>query len=444
MATFSRGHFIYVFLVGLAWIGIFPFSAYAVDLDFDTVLQQALAHSYDIAIAEKNIDISRIYTDEVRALYYPTLALRMDNEYVDIFGKDDEVVVIGNYVSPYGESTFQDSVTARLVYLIYDFGIRDLKSAHAAQGVRAAKLEADHANLAVRQEALDCYAKALAVSRELSASRKISQLRREIYGYVKRLFQAGAVDLTQVEKSALDLADVMTRIDDLTVDFQAMLDSLGCYTGKTYSAGETTLSMLAEPADTIPAASIDPRRLPKIAALEEEIARKKKEYDIARKEMLPQFYLDGALSMYGNDANNIVRSLENLEGRDGRISLVAQWEIFSGFGDLAKNRRIKEELARMNLEKEKRLSELSREINTASHAYALYQTGEENHRERRAGIDRSRATLDRLARQDIWDQVTLLENDIRLIEHELNLELKNIEKAAAGLKLKFWAEGQRH
>jgi outer membrane protein TolC len=251
------------------------------------------------------------------------------------------------------------------------------------------------------------------------------------------------VDQTRVEAAALELAEVVTRIDDLTIDFQAMLDLLGFYTGRFYTAADTTLTMLADPGKSIPPGPIDPRLLPEVLALEEEIARKEKEYAISRKEMLPQFYLNGGFSMYGNDTTNVLQSLENLGSRDGSISLVAQWEIFSGFGDQAKSLRIKEEAARMNLEKEKRLAELSREIQTASHTYEMYQAGEGNHRERRSGIDKSRVTIDRLARQDIWDQVTLLENDIRLIEHELDIELNKIEKSAAGMKLKFWMEGQR-
>ncbi len=425
MITHSRSLFVCTVLIVLTCIIYSPAVAQAIDLDFEAVMEQALVNSYDVAIAQKNIDISRIYTEEARSLYYPTLTMQAYNQYVDLFSQEDEVVATGDYISPYGESMFQNSLTARVVYLLYDFGVRDLKSDHAEQGVRVSRLKSDHASITARQDMLERYAKALAVSRQLEFQRTICERRRDIYGCVKRLYQAGAVDQTQVEASALELAEAATRIDDLTADFQAALDFLGYYTGQTYTAEDTMLAMLADPGDRIPPGAIDPLSLPEVAALDEEIARKEKEAAIAVKEMLPQFYFDGAFSMYGS------------------IALVAQWEIFSGFGDLAKSRRLKEEAARMNLEKEKRLAELAREIQAASHTYAMYQTGGAHRQERRAGIDKSRIMLDRLARQDIWDQVTLLENDIRLIEHELDMELKNIGKAAAGLKLKFWSQGQR-
>jgi outer membrane protein TolC len=443
MIIFPRAQITCLFLIGMLLLGFNPLCVQAVDLDFDTMLSQALEHSYDIAIAEKNIDISRLYTEEVRALYYPTLTLQAYNEYVDLFGEDDEVVTTGDYVSPYGESMFQDSVTARMVYLLYDFGVRDLKSAHAVQGERVSRLETDQVSLAVRQEVLERYAKALSIFTELKATQKICERRRNIYGYIKRLSQAGTVDQIQVETVSLNLSEALTRIDDLTIDYQTMLDLLGFYTGRSYSATDNTLTMLADPGESIPSRPIDPRLLPEVLALEVEIARKEKEYAISRKEMLPQFYLNGGFSMYGNDTTNVFQSLENLRSRDGSISLVAQWKIFSGFGDKAKSLRLKEEAARMNLEKEKRLATLSLEIQTASHTYELYQADEKHCREYCSQIGQSRMTLDRLARQEIWDQVTLLENDIRLIEHELDLELKLIKKAAAGLKLKFWVEGQR-
>jgi chromosome segregation ATPase len=120
---------------------------------------------------------------------------------------------------------------------------------------------------------------------------------------------------------------------------------------------------------------------------------------------------------------------------------VAKWEIFSGFRDLSKGRRLKEESKRLQLQKEKRLTELQQDTNALFEKYRLYGESRQQWDHRLSQIRESRSTLKRLSEQQVMDSLAALENEIQLLEQELDASLKMIERAVAGYKLHVLQRG---
>jgi outer membrane protein TolC len=58
-----------------------PTQAWPQTLEFDRVLSDALNNAYDLQIAAAKVDLKTIRVDEARAVYYPTLAMRLGSEY---------------------------------------------------------------------------------------------------------------------------------------------------------------------------------------------------------------------------------------------------------------------------------------------------------------------------------------------------------------------------
>jgi hypothetical protein len=105
-------------------------------------------------------------------------------------------------------------------------------------------------------------------------------------------------------------------------------------------------------------------------------------------------------------------------------------------------RRLRAEIQRLRLEKEKRAAELEREILDSYQAHRLLLDRDEQWQRRRLRIRQSQETLTRLRRQQVIDRIACLEHEADLVGHRLDLELKRVDRAVAGLKLTFWREGQ--
>lgn len=413
----------------------------ALVLDLDTVLAKALQHSHDLKIARTDIEISQFRKDEVRSLYFPSLTVRLYNEYVHAFPKDGQnVVSVGEEVSANVESAYEHSFTTKLSYPLYDFGARGLKYDNAKREIRMAHLNAEQLLLDIRLEMLSGYAQGLALQKRIETAAEVIRRRNDIFRCSRELQKSGQLGQAQVQDAALRLADTSSTLDDLFKERQKALQALSFYTGETYLPEDFKFAELPDPAEVL--AVPDIHQLPEIIAYDEEIARKEAEHAIARRAMLPQLLMNGSYRMYGTDRSSFAESFGNLEQRDTAVTLVAEWNLFSGFGDLAKIGRLKKEIQRVSLQKAKRMAELQRDVNTSYQNYRLYQRDQTEWDLRLAQIQERHATLHRLSEQKIIDRVECLEKEIELMQAKMEIDLQKVERAVAGLRLKFWEKGR--
>jgi outer membrane protein TolC len=435
----SRGLFpLYLLAAFLSLAGPAP----AAELTFDSVLTQAMDQAHDLKIARTDLEISRYRLDETRSLYYPTFDFQLYNEYVHVPDENAEgIVSVGTSVSTALESTYQHSVVASLNYELYDFGARGLKHKNALRELDIARLNLDQSRVDLKLQVLEAYTLGLRLFRQQETAGRVLSLRKEIYRSAQQLKEAGVVGTQRVESLALELADALGRSDDLETEFQNALNALAFFTKEAYRAEETAIAGLPVPAQEGELPEVG--RLPEIRAIEAEIEGKRTEMEIARKEMLPRLVAYGAYRMYGSDTNSFVQSLQNITERDATVAVVAEWNLFSGFRDLSKVRRLKAEIKRLAFEKEKRAAELERDIQDSYQAHRLLAARDEQWQKRRSRIRQSREIDKRLSRQQIIDRIAYLENEVDRAGYRLDLALKEIDRAFAGLKLSFWREGQR-
>jgi outer membrane protein TolC len=432
---------VFAYLLLLASGLSFAAAATAEVLDFDSVLEKAMMQAHDLKIAKTDLEISRYRLDEARSLYFPSFDFQLYNEYVHVPDESLQgIVSVGNSVSTALESTYQHSLVASLNYELYDFGARTLKHRNARRELDIARLNLDRSRVDLHLEVLEAYARGLRLWHRRESGLRILALRKEIYRNAQQLKEAGTVGRRRVEELALELAEALGRIDDLDAEYQNALNALTFYTAVRYRAEQTIFSDLPDASGNEAVPEVE--KLPEIRAIAAEIDGKKAEVEIARKEMLPRFVAYGAYRMYGSDTNSFARSLNNLTERDATVAVVAEWNLFSGFRDLSKVRRLRAEIQRLSLEKEKRAAELERDILSSYQAHRLLLDRDEQWQKRRLRIRQSRETDSRLSRQQLLDRVSYLEHEVDLAAHQLDLELKKVDRAVAGLKLAFWREGQ--
>ena len=424
-------------------VGSPPAATFAQRLELEAVLLQAEKNAHDLKIARTDVEISRHRLGEVRSLYYPSLDFLFYNEYVYVPEKNEQgIVSVGKSVSTTLESTYQHSLVASLNYQLYDFGARRLKYQNAQREMEIARLNLSRSRLDLRIQVLESYGRGLRLWRRLESVQRILELRKEIYRNAQQLKEAGTVGQRQMEAFALELSEALGRADDLKRDYQIALSSLTYYTAEPYEAEQTAFTDLPEPDrnEAVP----DAARLAEIRAIEAEIDGKRAEVEIAEKEMLPRLSAYGAYRMYGNDPDSFGQSLDNIDERDATVAVVVEWNLFSGYRDVSKVRRLKAEVERLFYEKEKRAADLARDIQSSYKTHRLFAGREEQWQKRRSRIRRSREIDSRLSRQQLIDRIAHLEHEVDLVRHQLDLDLKQIDRAVAGLKLAFWREGQQN
>jgi hypothetical protein len=124
------------------------------------------------------------------------------------------------------------------------------------------------------------------------------------------------------------------------------------------------------------------------------------------------------------------------------VGLVARWEFFSGFRDVARLNQLRLQIEQLQLEKGRRLGELQKQVRAASRIRQLADGAGDRQDEREGVLKQSADALERLAEQRVVDRVTLLEQQIELMEQEQNMEITQMQRQLAGWQLRFWTEGQ--
>ncbi|MBN2429778.1 MAG: TolC family protein [Deltaproteobacteria bacterium] len=415
-------------------------SSQAETLSFDQILNQAVAHSWDLRIREKEMGIRQYSLQEVRSLYYPTLSVRFDNQYVHDLTDGDNVISVGDQVVRVDGSSYQHSFTAGMNFLLYDFGARGLRLDNAKKDVRIAALNRNHTLLETKINVLDAFAQCLKIVRRHKTVEATLHHRQKIYTLTCRLQKSGSVGQVEVNDAALALAEAVTEQEKLKRNFEEALLNLAFFTGTAYDPQATTFAPLPVAPD--PRHRPRPGRLAEIRAYDEEIRKLKAEREILKKSMFPTISLAANFRMLGSDPDSFSTSLENLEGRDTSAALVARWEVFSGFRDVARTNRLQKEVERLSLEKERRLHDRKREMNSAYQRLLLAQAAVPDLKKRDRLLERRAATDNRLAENRITDRVSFLQREIDLMEQKLAVTLEQMEGRIAGLRLKFWQEGE--
>ncbi len=408
-------------------------------LSFDHILEQALAHSWDLRIAQKEIDISRYALLETKSLYYPTLSVRFDNQYVNDLTDGDNVISVGDQVVRVDGSTFQHSFGVGMNYLLYDFGAHGLRVNNAKKDVRIAALNRDRSFVETKLNVLDAYGRCIELSRRWNSAKETLRHRRNLYTLTCKLRKSGSVGQVEVNDAALALAEALTQQEVLRRRFEETLFNLSFFTGEDYDPEIIDFTPLPTPPD--PLNPPRPGLLAEIRAYDEEIRKLKAERNILQRSMLPTISLAANFRMLGSDEDSFTTSLEDLESRDTSVALVARWEIFSGFRDVARLKRLLKEVEHLSLEKERRLHDRKREIDAAYQTYRLARAAEPDLRERENILERRAETDTRLAEKQITDRITYLQREIDFMEQQLAVTLERMEGRLAGLRLKFWQEG---
>ena len=414
-------------------------SGAATPLEFEAVLQQAVAHSFTLKIAQSDIALRKIELKSASSSYLPTLTLRYDLGYVWALDGQGDVVSVGDSVSTNATSTWQNSLSASLGLLLFDFGARAQTVAQSRHRISAAELSWAEELHKLRSRTIDLFTQGLLAQRRLRAMAAMTLLRKDLFRTLDQLQSAGTIGRAELQETALQLAADLMTLDDQRLALEQALQALTALTGADYHSDTVEFMPLPEPgtAEVI----IASEQLPQLQIYDEELARLQAEQATARREMLPSLSLAGNYRLYGADHDSPGRTLGELENRDASVGVVLRWEFYSGGRDWLNLTRLEKEMQKVTLQRQQRAAEVQEEIASLQQAVSTYQGGTEHRHRRSEALAELVDATARLGEQGVIDRPALLQREIEELQQRLEVEELDQKQRAEGVRLRFWQEG---
>ena len=435
-----KREFYFGFLGLLILAGIFSSGVtHGQTLEFETVLEQVIAKSYDLRIAEIDMDIGGHKLVEAISEYYPSLSLRFYSEYDrDLSDVESGVASVGdNVFTGDGGVMYKDSLSLNMNYNLYDFGLRDKMVDNALRDVKIADFNVDQQLMDIRARVLTIYQKGLTLCRKMRAQSAILNCRKKIYTLVKRLCDAGNAGKFELAGKAIDLAEAVQDMDGLQLEWENTLQELSAYTGERYDAENDEFTDFREPVLSEKTPKV--RDMPSIRIYDLEIEKKQAEYEANITEWLPKISLYSSYRFYGSDPSTFSESFQDIHETDYIAGIMFDLNLFRGFGDRAKGRRLRSELGRLKIEREKKIVEQESLVNMLKADLRIYKRQKEKWDDMREEISAWSKMSGRLAEQKVKDRIFFIDQEIERIERVLEIEVKNIDRIATLYRMRFLA-----
>lgn len=414
--------------------------SFAEFLSFEQVLSAALKNSFAIKISQENIQAGQAFVNEARSDYYPELSISFGNDYIHAFTEQSEVTSSGDVVFA-NQSSYRHSLITALRFNLFDFGVRRLSVENANRQVQISTMQGKQVYWDAHKEVLSGYSRALKLQKQIDTTQLILDRQNTIFRLARQLRHAGTFGREQIGIAALNLAETLSQLDDLTLQFQNFLANLTFYTRQNYQAAEVKLAGFDQLQKFETA--MNPNVSPEVQIYQEQIKSKKAELSMVKRSMLPKLVLSGSHRMFGSHPDSFTDSLSDLTARDARISLTLEWPLFAGFVARAKRARLNHEINSLRYQKEKKKAELQQEVSAVINSYAAYASVEKARLEQLEQISAAQNDAERLADQQITDQISFHRKTIELARQRLDVELWQVDYATSALSLDFMSKAMQ-
>jgi len=173
-----------------------------------------------------------------------------------------------------------------------------------------------------------------------------------------------------------------------------------------------------------------------------EIDKKKSELSILKRQLLPSFRFYTGYSLYGQNPNNYYSSLQDIGQRSFVVGVSSQYVFFDGFKNRANREKTKLEIEKLQVEKNKKLSELENKYKKSYKAYEAYREELGINRQLLSTIKEKLDDVGKLRANKLADENQLLSAKADLLnqEYELEQNIINITSKIEEMKIMSGAD----
>ncbi|MDX9787446.1 MAG: TolC family protein [Desulfobacterales bacterium] len=402
-------------------------------------MDKVIENSFDVAIAEKDIQISEAGKRETLSLYYPAIKGKWNSEYIrDLTGSDGDLTSVGNSV--FGEPTsYRNSYTLNAEWLLYDFGARANKLAFAEKDIAARSVARIQSIRDIKLKALQLYTELLHISRELAAKKTLLGFQKELFFASERLQQAGMLFKVDMVDDMLNTIKTVNTIDELQGKLQKTLHELSLFTREPYQGENIEIGDFTE--INTGREPFSEEKVPESRIYELEIEKKQNELAILKKSWLPRFDFYSGYIWYGKDTGSYVHSIENIQDQNYIIGISASFSFFSGFKTRARIEKVNFEIEKLKLEKDKNLYELTKRYRTTDQSVTTLAEEITSRKEMIHKTTEKLSMAERLMVEKVTGQKEFLNQKIELANEQLALQQAEININSARIRLMLLSTG---
>jgi outer membrane protein len=415
----------------------------ATKLDFETVLQAVLRHSYDLRMSAVDVRISHAQLKEARSAYFPTISARFNSQYTKDLTNTTvpQVTAVGETILVQN-TFFQDSLSLSASLNLYDFGARENKVLVAATDIPLKEAIYRQSVRDTKITVLQTYRDLLTISSELASKSQLLMLYKDLALTTERLFDAGLASKVDVSDQAIKVVKIVDEIDNLKLKMSASLQDLTLLTGERYETDTLELNPLpGEARERDEADGFDLTASPEHRIYRFALKKKQAELNVLKKELLyPQFSLYSNYILYGQDPNSYKASYGDLKERNFYVGLVATIPLFDGLKNSAQVERVRLEIDRLRIEKEKRLSELSSRYEKLQEETRVLEKAFGNQQAIMMRNEENAAMTARLTDRKVVDHAEYLRRQIELVIQKHEMTRARTLNAAAAIELAMLSE----
>lgn len=420
-------------------------------LTYRDTLKLAIEKSYDLKMAELDIDISSAELKATKADLYPTLYTQVNTEYNNGLGNTSNINYVGNtVVSSYTQ--YRNLASIGLSYNLFDFGAINKKVLVAKKDVEQKKVMVDLQLKDLKLKILDLYSKTLQYNDEIKTKSEILKVYEEMFNAKERLFQAGTTDKISVMDEAVKIARTQDEINNSKLEFKKALNDLSTFTMQTYNPNNLEVLGFEElniQSNIVPVGNFAPL---KAAVSEEkmdsafnpdksleskyydfELEKKKAELEMYKKQRLPSFKFYTNYLLYGQDPNQYFQAFSSFKQASLAFGISGSFAIFDGFKNKANKEKAALEIKRIQLEKEKKLVELKAEYEKSYASYESYSEELTYKKELLAKVQQKLNALERMSDNGLVPKTEILSAKAELLSQEFELQ-KNIINISSKIK----------
>ena len=348
---------------------------------------------------------------------------------------------------------YRNLASVGLSYNLFDFGMIGKKVFIAKKDVEQKKVMVDLQLKDLKLKILDLYTKTLQCNDEIKTKSEVLKVYEEMFKAKERLFQAGTSDKISVMDEAVQIARTQDDIHNSKLELKNALNDLASYTMKKYNPNNIEVldfeELNIQPAivpisniQTLEAKvaedekinlSFNPAKSLECKYYDFEIEKKKAELEMYKKQRLPSFKFYTNYLMYGQDPDQYMASFSSFKQASLAFGISGSFAFFDGFKNKASKEKATLEIQKIQLEKEKKLTEIATNYEKSYASFESYSEELISKKELLKKVQEKLTALERMSQNGLIPRNDILTGKAELLNQEFELE-KNIVNISSKIK----------
>lgn len=426
------------------------------ELSYREILDTAINNSFDLKMSALDISISKANLKAVRADWYPTLSMQFNTEYnKDLTDGQGTYAYAGNtMITPYTQ--YRDMLYLTASYNLLDYGIQGHKVHIAKQELAQKETNYNIQLKDLKLKILDLYCKAQQYNNTINTKSEILELYENMFHNKERMYKAGINNKLSVMDEAVKMAKTQSEVEGAKRELKNILEDLSYYTKTDYEIENLNFKRIENNIIDVGDIKIQEPTINKDIQLQNriffnkyitnesryydlEIDKKKSELSILKRQRLPIFRIYAGYALYGQNPNNYWHSIQDVGQRSFVVGLSSQYVFFDGFKNRANREKTKLEIEKLQIEKEKKLSELENRYTKTFKTYESYNEELNTNQMILSTVQSKLNDIGRLKVKKLIDENELLATKAELLTQEFELEQNIINITSKMEEMKIMA-----